>query len=69
MTWWKNKWGRDKVCPITKTRLRPGKNKNKIPYTYTLPCKHSFTRSALLEWLKKSNKCPICRKPSSILKK
>lgn len=68
MTWWKDKWGRDKKCPITTTRLRPGKNKNNIPYTYTLSCKHSFVTNALLQWFKKSNNCPMCRKSSTLKK-
>lgn len=71
--WWDKKYGKNSICGITKTRLRPGKDKNGKSYTIKLPCKHYFYRKALIEWLFKSksdlyddNKykttCPLCRK-------
>ena len=62
--WWSKKWGKDKICGITHSRLRPGKNSDNIPYTITLPCKHSFYTRALIEWVNRcldSKTCPICR--------
>lgn len=59
---WENKWGRDKICPITQTRLRPGKDKNGVSYVITLKCQHRFYRKALNKWWLNSSKiCPICR--------
>lgn len=61
---WKKKWGKDSICPITHTRLRPGNNKHGVPYTICLPCKHRYVRSALIEWAKSSltnPNCPLCR--------
>lgn len=62
---WHKKWGTDKVCGITHTRLRPGKNREGIPYTITLKCRHSFYRIVLTEWVKKcypvKPTCPNCR--------
>ena len=62
---WKKKW-KNKICGITHTRLRPGKNKNGISYSVFLPCKHGFYRSVLNEWIKRCPKdsptCPLCRK-------
>ena len=61
---WKKKWF-EKICGITKTRLRPGKNKNGLPYSIFLSCSHCFYRSVLLEWIKNCPHeiptCPICR--------
>lgn len=69
---WSKKWGKDNICNITFSRLRPGKNKIGIPYCITLECKHSFYTNALLEWINKSNTdiytCPVCRKKFDILK-
>jgi len=65
---WDKKWGKHVICPITQSRLRPGKNKKGIPYAITLPCKHRFYRSALFTWVKHSwsndkiPSCPLCRK-------
>jgi hypothetical protein len=66
--YWSKKWGKDKICGITHSRLRPGKNKRGISYTIKLNCNHSFYRSVLLEWVKSFiNKgdptCPLCRVP------
>jgi len=64
--WWNKKWGKDKICGITHSRLRPGKNKNGVPHVIVLDCKHAFYTSAILEWVKSYNKkdipCPCCRK-------
>jgi hypothetical protein len=65
--WWSNKWGKDKICSITYTRLRPGKNKKGIYYTTRLKCNHLFCTYPLLEWVKKCPNedltCPVCRSP------
>ena len=61
---WDKKWGKDKICPITFSRLRSGKDKTGLPYTITLNCGHRFYRKALIAWIIKSNcNCPICRNP------
>lgn len=64
--WWNKKWNKSNICGITHTRLRPGKNKNGLPYTITLQCGHGFYINALLEWMKKCPNdiitCPLCRK-------
>mgnify|MGYP006998153170 CR=1 FL=1 len=36
--WWNKKWGSNKLCGITHTRLRPGCNKYGIKYTTKLKC-------------------------------
>lgn len=54
--WWDKKYGKNAICGITKTRLRPGKNKNGISYIITLPCNHSFYRKPLINWINKSKK-------------
>lgn len=61
---WSKKWGKDKICPITQSRLRPGKNKYGIPYIIELGCGHKFYRMALLKWssIQQVPKCPVCRK-------
>ena len=59
---WDNKYGRDAICAITLTRLRPGKNKEGESYVIHLKgCKHSFYRSAFYEWEKDHDTCPVCR--------
>ena len=61
---WKNKW--NKTCGITRSRLRPGKNKYGISYSVFLNCNHGFYRNALIEWIKncpsENPTCPMCRK-------
>lgn len=63
--WWSKKWGNDKTCYITHTRLRPGKNRKGVYYTTHLDCNHSFCTYPLLEWIKQCPKntptCPACR--------
>lgn len=63
--WWSKKWGKDKTCYITHTRLRPGKNKKGVYYTTQLSCNHSFCTYPLLEWIKQcpnnTPTCPTCR--------
>jgi hypothetical protein len=63
-TFWKKKW-HNKVCGITQSRLRPGKNKYGLSYSIFLDCNHGFYRSALTEWIRKcpseNPTCPICR--------
>lgn len=68
---WTKKWGKDKICNITFSRIRPGKNINGIPYCIKLNCNHSFYTSALLEWCNNqnynnTNTCPVCRKDFDI---
>ena len=60
--WWEKKW-KDKVCPITQTRVRPGKNTKGIPYTTVLSCSHAFCTRAIQAWAKRQATCPMCRKP------
>lgn len=67
--WWNKKWGKDKICSISYTRLRPGKDKNGIPYTTILECRHRFQTKSLFLWYKNNMKinkkiisCPLCRK-------
>ena len=63
-SFWK-RW-ENRICGITHTRLRPGKNKKGLSYSVFLPCEHGFYRSALNEWIKRCPKdnatCPMCRK-------
>lgn len=69
--WWNKKWGSDKMCSITQTRLRPGRNVKGIKYTSMLKCKHHFYTNALLEWIKNcpngASKCPLCRTSFTIM--
>jgi hypothetical protein len=69
--WWNKKWGNDKLCAITYSRVRPGSNKNGVPYTTKLKCGHYFYTNALLEWVKQCGNsistCPNCRQPFDIL--
>lgn len=69
--WWSKKWGNDKKCSISYTRLRPGKNNKGIYYTTTLKCNHSFCTFPLVKWIKncprpKEPTCPICREKFSL---
>ena len=65
--YWNKKWGRDQICSITYSRLRPGTSEDGLPYTITLPCGHRYYRKALISWI--CNKvadqaeptCPQCR--------
>lgn len=63
MPHWSKKWGRDKICPITHTRLRPGKNKRGVKYVIELVCGHMFYRSAVLNYIRSCENpvCPMCR--------
>lgn len=64
MKWWSKKWGNDKICSITHSRLRPGRDKHGIPYVYTTECGHTFYTQALLNWAKYcvgKATCPYCR--------
>ena len=59
---WDKKYGRDAMCAITLTRLRPGKNKKGESYVIALTgCKHAFYRSAFEEWKRCHDTCPVCR--------
>lgn len=62
--WWDKKYGKNSTCAITRTRLRPGKNKYGQLRSVFLSCKHGFSRRALQEWIVSSPKptCPMCRK-------
>lgn len=59
--WWSKKWGKDKICPITHTRLRPGVSKEGYKYTTILDCNHRFNTKAIGKWLINNNNCPLCR--------
>lgn len=62
MSSWMNKWGKDSVCAISLTRLRPGKDKYGRSYVTQLPCKHRFYRKAIIDWISSGKQtCPICR--------
>ncbi len=60
---WSARWGKDKICPITYSRLRPGRSRDGIPYTIELQCTHRFCRKALLNWVLTNDQptCPLCR--------
>ena len=66
-SWWDKKWNKSKICGITHSRLRPGKNKYGTPYVIHIKCGHSFYTNALLEWMRMSTTnsntttCPLCR--------
>ena len=62
--WWNKKWGKNSVCAITHTRLRPGVDKDGLPYVISLSCGHFFYRKVINAWYVKSSdpSCPICRK-------
>lgn len=62
---WSERWGKDKICPITQSRLRPGSSRDGIPYTIQLSCNHRFYRKALIHWMltQKTATCPLCREP------
>ncbi len=63
---WSKKWGKEKICNITFSRLRPGKSKSGLPYCITLECSHSFYTNALLECINNCKSdvvtCPVCRR-------
>ncbi len=60
--WWESRYGNNKTCAITQSRLRRGKNKEGIPYSIKLECNHSFYTKALLQWIETGNNtCPLCR--------
>lgn len=69
--WWNNKWGSDKLCGISHTRLRPGTNKSGFKYTTVLKCSHGFYTNSLIEWVKNcptpEPTCPICRSKFKII--
>ena len=65
--WYNKKWGQDKICGITLSRLRPGKNHYGLSYTSQLSCGHSFYTKPLIEWAKRNNICPLCRAKFNIL--
>lgn len=64
---WAKKWGKDFICPISQSRLRPGKDKNNIAYVRSLKCGHRFWRKAIDTWVitqvknSQSLTCPVCR--------
>lgn len=62
---WDKKWG-GQLCGITHGRLRPGCNKQGVPYSVFLNCKHGFYRSVIIEWSKscypQHPTCPVCRR-------
>ena len=67
---WNEKWGKDKICPITYSRLRPGKSKDGLSYCITLECGHRFYRKALVNWIITSSNtsCPVCRAPITTIR-
>ena len=66
-SWWSKKWGKDHICGITHTRLRPGTNRQGIPYVTRLSCTHAFYTKALAKWVEtcptSPPTCPCCREP------
>ena len=61
--WWNKKYGKTKICGITMSRLRAGKDKQGLSYCVFLPCEHGFYRKAIAEWVSQDkNTCPMCRK-------
>jgi hypothetical protein len=71
MQWWDRKYGKDAICPISRTRLRSGKNRWGKSYSIFLPCKHGFNRLALMNWTlskpESNPTCPMCRKIFPVL--
>ena len=65
-SWWNKKYGKDKLCGITRARLRPGIDKRGESYVVFLPCAHGFYRIALKNWVltkpEQNPSCPMCRK-------
>lgn len=65
--WWNKLYGKDCICPITRTRLRPGRNKYGQKRSVFLKCKHGFERQALEDWVHTNISmgimptCPMCR--------
>jgi len=64
--WWDKRYGKNAICGITHSRLRPGKDSNGVAYVIKLPCQHAFYRSVLIKWIETSSsysapKCPMCR--------
>jgi len=59
------KWGKNAICGITHTRLRPGKYKNGSKRCIFLDCKHGFYTRPLFIWLENdphvNPTCPLCR--------
>lgn len=73
--WWDKKWGPNKVCGISHSRLRPGKNSKGSTKCVYLDCGHGFYRKCLQQWIftrykagKEKMTCPMCRKEFNILK-
>jgi hypothetical protein len=64
-SWWSKKWGRNRSCGITLSRLRAGKDKYGRPYVTRLKCGHAFYTKALDEWIctcpTEPATCPCCR--------
>ena len=58
---WKTKWGKNAICPISQTRLRPGCNKDGFTHVIKIKCGHRFYRKALYKWYDTKPYCPICR--------
>ena len=59
---WDKKYGKNAICAITMSRLRPGKNRKGDSYVIKLKkCKHSFYRKAFEKWKNTHNTCPVCR--------
>ena len=57
--WWDKKWGKNSVCVITHTRLRPGVDKDGLSYVISLSCGHFF--------LQTSYKCMVYKEFRSIM--
>jgi hypothetical protein len=70
MTFWNKKWGKESLCCITLSRLRPGYYKNSYKKCTFLKCGHGFYTRALIEWIKNDSnkipKCPMCRQEIDI---
>lgn len=62
---WNKKWGKQSICGITHTRLRPGAYEDSTPRCLFLQCGHGFYTRPLFEWIKTKGEnnsvCPLCR--------
>lgn len=53
--WWKHRWGKRDICPITQTVFRSNKN------IVSTRCGHSFMAYGFVKWYLQHTQCPYCR--------